>query len=38
MTTQLSYFHLGHITVKDTEQHITALYTILEVGVSPLVT
>ncbi len=31
MTTQLSYFHLGHVTVKDTELHITTLYTTLEV-------
>ncbi len=30
MTTQLSYFHLGQITVKDTETHITSLYTTLE--------
>ncbi|XP_064395493.1 arf-GAP with coiled-coil, ANK repeat and PH domain-containing protein 2-like [Halichondria panicea] len=30
MTTQLSYFHLGHVTVKDTELHITTLYTTLE--------
>lgn len=28
---QLSYFHLGHLTIKDSEPHITALYTLVEV-------
>ena len=28
---QLSYFHLGHLTIKDSEPHITAIYTLLEV-------
>lgn len=32
MTSQLSYFHLGHITVKDAEPHINELYGVLEVG------
>jgi len=30
MTSQLSYFHLGHITVKDAEPHINELYGVLE--------
>lgn len=28
---QLSYFHLGHLTIKDSEPHITSLYTLVEV-------
>ena len=31
MMSHLSYFHLGHVTVKDTEPHITAVYGLVEV-------
>lgn len=36
MTSQLSYFHLGHITVKDAEPHINELYGVLEVRQWPV--
>lgn len=35
MTYQLSFFHLGIVTVKDTEPHITGLYSLLEVPCLP---
>jgi hypothetical protein len=31
MMSQLSYFHLGHVTVKDAEPHVTTVYTLVEV-------
>ncbi len=34
MMSQLSYFHLGHLTVKDTEHNITIIYGLVEVGVA----
>ena len=32
MTSQLSYFHLGGIMLRDAEPHINGLYAVLEVG------
>lgn len=31
MMSQLSFHHLGHVTVKDVEPHITAIYSLVEV-------
>ena len=36
MTYQLSFFHLGVITTRDTEPNFTSLYSVLEVGCLPV--
>lgn len=32
MISQLSFFHLGHVTMKDAEPDINEVYGLLEVG------
>ena len=34
MISQLSFFHLGHVTMKDAEPDINEVYGLLEVGLT----
>lgn len=34
MISQLSFFHLGHVTMKDAEPDINEVYSLLEVGLT----